>query len=331
MSARDRDRDRLIVRARIAAVLNELAVAPRTLHRGAVSIDRTHFTPHRSARKVRIGYINLVRAVMNELATRAAGRYTDVTVNPYPLGVATWPAALIVWSPGFTSTPHRHPAMQLVLTLSGSLRIRGGRSRRWKRCGAALVRSNAVHEVDTPRNSVVLAYVHPQSELGVALAELLIDDITPVAPRLVAGWRATLGSPVSREMVGHWITRRLLNGQLPDGDARLRRVLKYMRARIATSNHFPLSELALVAGLSASRFQHVFRQEFGVAVRPYIRWLRLQWAACDLIAGESLSQAAHAAGFSDAAHMSRTFRSTLGVAPSDISRRAHVNLGLWHP
>src|SRR5262245_35973683 len=157
------------------------------LHRGAVSIDRTHFTPHRSARKVRIGYINLVRAVMNELATRAAGRYMDVTVNPYPLGVATWPAALIVWSPGFTSTPHRHPAMQLVLTLSGSLRIRGGRGRRWKRCGAALVRSNAVHEVDTQRNSVVLAYVHPQSELGVALAETLIADITPVAPRLVAG------------------------------------------------------------------------------------------------------------------------------------------------
>jgi AraC-like DNA-binding protein len=254
-----------------------------------------------------------------------------VTVNQYPLGAAAWPAALIVWSPGFTSTPHKHPAMPLVLTLSGSLRIRGGRHRRWKRCGAALVRSNAVHEVDTQRNSVVLAYVHPQSELGVALAELVTDDITSVTPRLVSGWRATLGSPVSRENVEDWVTRRLLNGQSPDGDVRLRRVLTYVRARIAMSNHFPLSVLARVAGLSASRFQHVFRQEFGIAVRPYIRWLRLQRAACDLIAGASLSQAAHAAGFSDTAHMSRTFRSTLGVAPSDISRQVHVNLGLWHP
>jgi AraC-like DNA-binding protein len=254
-----------------------------------------------------------------------------VSVNPYPLGVATWPAAMIVWSPGFTSTPHKHPAMQLVLTLSGSLRIRGGRHRRWKRCGAALVRSNAVHEVDTQRNSVVLAYVHPHSELGVALAELLTDDITSIAPRLVSGWRAALGSPVSRDRVEHWVTRRLLNGQSPDGDGRLRRVLTYLRARIATSNQFPLTVLAEVAGLSASRFQHVFRQDFGVAVRPYIRWLRLQRAACDLIAGADLSQAAHAAGFSDAAHMSRTFRSTLGVSPSDISRRVHVDLGLWHP
>jgi len=238
---------------------------------------------------------------------------------------------MIVWSPGFTSTPHQHPAMQLVLTVTGSLRIRGGRHRRWKRCGAALVRSNAVHEVDTRRNSVVLAYVHPQSELGVALSELLTDDITSVAPRLVSGWRATLGSPVSRESVEQWITRRLLNGQLPDGDRRLRRVLTYVRTHIATSNRFPLSLLARVAGLSASRFQHLFRREFGVAVRPYIRWLRLQRAACDLIAGAGVAQAAHAAGFSDSAHMSRTFRSTLGVSPSDISRRVHVNLGLWHP
>jgi AraC-like DNA-binding protein len=238
---------------------------------------------------------------------------------------------MIVWSPGFTSTPHKHPAMQLVLTLSGSLRIRGGRHRRWKRCGAALVRANAFHEVDTQRNSVVLAYVHPQSELGVALAALLTDDITSVAPRLVSGWRAALGSPVSRDSVEHWVTCRLLNGQSPAGDGRLRRVLTYVRAHIATSNRFPLSVLARLAGLSASRFQHVFRQEIGIAVRPYIRWLRLQRAACDLIAGADVSQAAHAAGFSDSAHMSRTFRSTLGIAPRDISRRVHVNLGLWHP
>jgi AraC-like DNA-binding protein len=119
-----------------------------------------------------------------------------------------------------------------------------------------------------------------------------------------------------------------LAGPSPDGDGRLRRVLTYVRARIATSNNFPLSLLAQVAGLSASRFQHVFRHEFGVAVRRYIRWLRLQRAACDLIAGASLSQAAHAAGFSDTAHISRTFRSTVGVAPSDISRRVHVDLGL---
>lgn len=238
---------------------------------------------------------------------------------------------MIVWSPGFVSTPHHHPALQLVLTLSGSLRIRGER-RQWKRCVAALVRSNAVHEVDTLGNSVVLAYVHPQSELGTALAELLRHDIDAVAPELVSRWRQVLGSPVSRDNVEQWVSRELLNGwRAPEGDARLRRALKHVRAKIATSNAFPLRALAQVAGLSPSRFLHVFRQEFGVPVRPYIRWLRLQRAACELIAGASLSQAAHRAGFSDAAHMSRTFRRTLGLAPKHIARRLHFNFSLSLP
>jgi AraC-like DNA-binding protein len=236
---------------------------------------------------------------------------------------------MIVWSPGFASTPHRHPAMQLVMTLRGSLRIRGEGHRRWRQCSAAVVRSNAVHEVDTQGSAVILAYIHPQSELGAALAELLTDNIAAVAPRLVSRWRAALGSPPSRDSVERWITRQLLNGRWPEGDARLRRVLAYVRAHIATSNHFPLRALAQVAGLSPSRFLHVFRQEFGVPVRPYIRWLRLQRAACELIAGASLSQAAHRAGFSDAAHMSRTFRRTLGLAPSDIAHRLHLNLGMF--
>ena len=250
-----------------------------------------------------------------------------LTVNPYPLGVATWPAAMIVWSPGFTSTPHKHPAMQLVLTLSGSLHIRGGKHRRWKRCGAA-VPLERVSRVDTQRNATWSRLRAPASELGnPRRTAAATSRPSPAAGVGMAG----RGSPVSRDSVEHWVTRRLLNGQSPDGDGRLRRVLTYVRAHIATSNHFPLSVLAQVAGLSASRFQHVFREELGIAVRPYIRWLRLQRAACDLIAGAGVSQAAHAAGFSDSAHMSRTFRSTLGMAPSDISRRVHVNLGLWHP
>src|SRR5215470_15349300 len=37
------------------------------------------------------------------------------------LGMAAWPAAMFVWGPGFISTPHRHPCMQLTMTLGGTL------------------------------------------------------------------------------------------------------------------------------------------------------------------------------------------------------------------
>jgi AraC-like DNA-binding protein len=37
--------------------------------------------------------------------------------------------------------------------------------------------------------------------------------------------------------------------------------------------------------------------------------------------GATISQAAHCAGFADAAHLTRTFRRMLGTTPSDIAVR----------
>jgi AraC-like DNA-binding protein len=61
---------------------------------------------------------------------------------------------------------------------------------------------------------------------------------------------------------------------------------------------------------------HVFTDSMGIPLRPYLAWLRLQRAATAIVGGNSLGEAAHAAGFADAAHMSRTFKRMLGVAPS---------------
>jgi transcriptional regulator GlxA family with amidase domain len=61
---------------------------------------------------------------------------------------------------------------------------------------------------------------------------------------------------------------------------------------------------------------HVFTSSIGIPLRPYLAWLRVQRAAVDIVSGSPLSDAAQAAGFSDAAHMSRTFRRMLGIPPS---------------
>jgi AraC-like DNA-binding protein len=79
-----------------------------------------------------------------------------------------------------------------------------------------------------------------------------------------------------------------------------------------------LSALAHIAALSASRLRHAFREQVGVNVSRYRWWLRLRLSALSLRAGHSLTTAAHEAGFSDAAHFSRTFRRTFGFAPSKL-------------
>ena len=89
-----------------------------------------------------------------------------VAAAPYAL---LWPAAMIVWGPGYTSSKHRRHCVQLVMALAGRLRIRGGAGRGWKACGAALIRPDASHEVDAADARILLAFVDAESDLGAAL------------------------------------------------------------------------------------------------------------------------------------------------------------------
>jgi AraC-like DNA-binding protein len=244
-------------------------------------------------------------------------------------GMAVWPAAMIVWGPGFTSAAHRHHCVQLVMTLRGSLWVRGGPKQAWRKCGAALVRPDAVHEFYAPGKTVLIAFVDAESEMGAALSERIHGDIACVPARVVAGWRAMLGPAPNDARAERWLTGCLLRRRRAVAiHPRVRRVLTHLRRELAALDDASLKTLAGIAGLSRSRFMHVFTESVGVPLRPYIRWLRLQRAACDLMNGASVTSAAHHAGFSDAAHLTRTFRRMLGTTPRDLALRKRLSQGI---
>jgi AraC-like DNA-binding protein len=65
-----------------------------------------------------------------------------------------------------------------------------------------------------------------------------------------------------------------------------------------------------------------------MSCRAYLLWSRLDAALGELARGASLTQAAHAAGFADAAHLTRTFRRMVGIVPSSIARSVTLMDGL---
>lgn len=85
--------------------------------------------------------------------------------------------------------------------------------------------------------------------------------------------------------------------------------------------------MAAEAFLSPSRFRHLFVEQTGMALRPYILWRRFL-RVWDLLAeGESLSTAAHRAGFADAAHLTRTSRRMFGFPPSALQLSTPLQSG----
>jgi AraC-like DNA-binding protein len=249
-------------------------------------------------------------------------------IHPNP-GALVWPAAMIVWGPGFTTAAHRHHCVQLVMAMHGSLLIRGRSNDQWMRCRAALVRPDAAHEVDARDTTVLIGFVDSESELGAALSDRLEGDISRISEAQVARWRAALGRTLTEARVERWVRTQLLHRRRPVRiHPGVSLVLKHLREKLGISDDLSLRTLAGISGLSQSRLMHVFTESMGTPLRPYVLWLRLQRACCDLMAGASVTAAAHSAGFSDAAHLTRTFRRMLGMTPTDLALRKRMSRGV---
>lgn len=99
-------------------------------------------------------------------------------------------------------------------------------------------------------------------------------------------------------------------------DYRVKKVIKYLKELESIPERLPVSGLAKMSDLSTDRFRHLFRKEMGLTIRRYILWLRIRKAGLLLKEGVTLTFAAHAAGFSDSAHFSKTFKENFGIPPS---------------
>jgi AraC-like DNA-binding protein len=237
-------------------------------------------------------------------------------------GAFPWPTAMIAWGAGDATSEHRHHSIQLILALAGSLRVRRCEDEPWRGCDAALVRADAPHEVDARGAAVLIGFVEPESRLGAALAERASTDITLIPADEAMRWRDAIcaaGGPNDGQ-IKKWLETDLLGGRpQPTLHPGVRRALRHIRSHLQEPDALSLDALAVVAGLSPSRLMHAFTGSMGIALRPYLLWLRLQLACGELMRGASATDAALKAGFSDAAHLSRTCRRMLGTTPTTIA------------
>ena len=164
------------------------------------------------------------------------------------------------------------------------------------------MRPDATHEVDARGSTLLIGFISAESDMGAALSARIDGAIACVPAGQVARWRAVLGPAPSDARTERWLTEFVPRGRGVEIHAGVRRVLSHLQGPPAVLDDLSLKTLAGIACLSPSRFMHAFTESVGVPVRPYILWLRLQRAACDLNIGASVTSAAHRAGFSDAAH-----------------------------
>jgi AraC-like DNA-binding protein len=247
--------------------------------------------------------------------------------------VPGWPAAIAVWGPGGRSGWHAHHAMHLVVRLEGDLRVRCIHSR-WLRAPGVLVGPDVEHEIDASSGHAILLFIEPESDAGLRVRAALEADLVLLDERQRGSLLSPLGQrPMSRADLGSWVDHAIaqLAGSAPPrhvAHPRVRRVLRHLQ-QLPPDGDTSLEALARIAGLSPGRLMHAFTQSIGVPLRPYLLWHKLKRAAAALSEGRPVGEAAHLAGFSDAAHLTRTFRRMLGTPPSVLQHRSQFVQAHW--
>jgi len=223
---------------------------------------------------------------------------------------------------------HAHHAIQITLAMTGSFLMHGEHDAEDTPRRGTVVMPHRRHQFDGCGHAVAVLFVEPETLQGRALLARhrdgdvgsLADDL---AATLVAPLRAAFEARGDNEALitaGRDAIARLAGPAPAEGgfDARIGRAIDWMRARLGET--ISLQQAAGVAHLSSSRFRHLFMAQTGISFRAYLLWARVEFAVGAAMAGTSWTMAAQEAGFADSAHLSRTCRRMIGLAPASLVR-----------
>lgn len=221
---------------------------------------------------------------------------------------------------------HSHHAIQIVISLDRPVAICGPDGV-WRHGGGIVVQPDIVHSFDCSGACGAMLFVDPETSEGIWLRTLLTEDVTMVPDARLAAPASELRTFAARPLAGMEVgalirhcVRALSPGPPPMRrlDPRVTEVLAAIHA--CDDLRVSLGKAAEMAFLSSSRFAHLFRQQVGLPFSRYLLWRKLTRAMLGIGSGRTISDAAHAADFADAAHLTRTFYQMVGMAPSVLMR-----------
>lgn len=233
---------------------------------------------------------------------------------------------LLYLGPVGPTGPHAHHAFQVLLCPGETECLLADHTSPERALNAAVIAPDQAHAFGAFAQSVRLLYIDPDGMDGRRLRRAIGE------PNTIEEW-AEGAAPLAKlrncANPQTWEDAAAFAGAVVDALAgpmvrpevmhpALLRAMRILRDR-EPLDVVRLSDLAQASGLSGSRLSHLFSEQAGVPLRPYVLWLRLQRAAEAMGHGATLTEAAFHAGFADGAHLTRVFRRMFGLRPSEVA------------
>lgn len=248
-----------------------------------------------------------------------------------------WRDRALYIGPSIDYEAHQHHAVQICASLKGTFRIHSERWEHPREVCAALIASDTSHQIETLGSQCVFAYLDPEA------TALATQGVSTEPYACIQTWNtfncdAIMSAVATNTPLSIDTAKRVMDALLQGMgltptpnvllDERIQKILRFLHNH--TEENSTSGELQQIAHLSASRLQHLFKQQVGLPLRRYRLWLRIRRVIEQALTYNNLTEAAVSAGFTDSAHFSRIFKEMLGVPPSAIlasGSKVHITLG----
>ncbi len=232
-------------------------------------------------------------------------------------GASLWAFDVLPQTGQRSNQMHAHHAVQLTMAAGGRVAIRTANG--LVPGPVILIAPDVPHAIE-PEGRIALLFVEPESRAGQSIRSLLggrgcgtIEAPPGLEEDLGLIWSRPVPTDGDLAQLGGDVLERFFGPAGSGGgiDTRIARVLDWLPK--APDERASAAEAAAIACLSESRFSHLFVEEVGLPFRTFVLWRRLMRAVERISGGDSLTVAAHHAGFADSAHFSRTFHRMFGL------------------
>ena len=246
-------------------------------------------------------------------------------MSPFTSFYYIWNESSAVFFSSSLTPLHSHNTMQLVFDIQNNFRFRLENGL-WNNYKSLIIRENVIHQIDTNKSVQLIIYLDSETAVSKAIKLAFLPGEDIYEPDL--NIYHMINSDELEKALLHpdparmkKIVNKVLNGLClklasETSDKRITIIEQLI------SNFDPrtisIKMLAEKAYLSESRLRSLFKKVTGITIHHYIICNKIRFATNQLMAGNSVSDAAFEGGFADSSHFHKMMVKIFGITPSDF-------------
>ncbi len=213
---------------------------------------------------------------------------------------------------------HSHPAVEFIKAKKGTFSIETDFGKQ-NNLNFAIIDANIKHKMTSEQNEIEFLLIECNN---VKLKDYLFNRDIELKNGVFTSTDLTHTVNLIDDVINHLANQNL---KLTN-DKRIYNCIEVIETENLEYKEL-LSTLSSKVFLSESRLSHLFKKNVGISIKKYLLWNRLKYALKFLLTEETnLKEASFEAGFSDQAHLTKTFKSFLGINPVKVFNSRTIQL-----